>query len=371
MAPPTLKAFSLVLHQSIYSNLRQYRRCDSQFCDCDGGASSLNAAASQAVNEQHALWHAQKCKTYEHFRQILMLANQVVVFILLTMRTYALIGMRRSRLTRILDMRSKRPNGFNVQWSLVGQHDTVLSGVNGCHVEMTKSTGVHVAVAWEAQVGFDLLIFGLTIAKSTVSRRQRQAINSWIRVETGLIDLIHRDGELLPTHTLLLTCSDRWGIHSGILGHTGAIYFAFMVLANLSNIFTFFFAPDGLRGVLSTFASCVSVTMMSHLMLNLHEAASSTHTSHDTSHSSEVTVAFTTGIDPSSGQTWLDGSSPLSSRTSQPARLHSSQGTTGRSSLSSSTALSLFTNQAGSASAGRKTGGTLRSELQEIDVTTV
>ncbi|THH03754.1 hypothetical protein EW146_g10349 [Bondarzewia mesenterica] len=301
--------------------------------------------------------------------------------------------MRRSRLTRILDMRSKRPNGFNVQWSLVGQHDTVLSGVNGCHVEMTKSTYVpplaftsssstsylqplltwipsrrlkwHIAVAWEAQAGFDLLIFGLTIAKSIEVRRQRQDINNWIRLETGLIDLIYRDGELLPTHILLLTCSDRWGIHSGILGHTGAIYFAFMVLANLSNIFTFYFAPDGLRGVLSTFASCVSVTMMSHLMLNLHEATSSTHTSHDTSHTSEANIAFTTRIDLSSGQTWLDGSSPLSSRTSQPARLHSSQGTTGRSSLSS------FKNQAESASAGRKTGDTLRSELQKIDVTTV
>ncbi|THH07611.1 hypothetical protein EW146_g9262 [Bondarzewia mesenterica] len=119
------------------------------------------------------------------------------------------------------------------------------------------------------------------------------------------------------------------------------------------------------------------VTMMSRLMLNLHEVASSMHTLHDTSLSSGATIAFTIRIDPPVRQTGLDGLSSLSSRTPQPTRVPSSQGTTGRSTLSSSTASSLFTNKAGSpsgsgsnggASAGRKTGGTLRSELQEIEL---
>ncbi|THH15946.1 hypothetical protein EW146_g4616 [Bondarzewia mesenterica] len=425
MVPPTLKALSLVLLQSICAIFRQYRRFDCQFCDRDGGASSLNAAASKAVNEQHALWRIQITPHAAHLRTVRLLAPDPV-FDIIRRPYFISIVMRKSRLTRILDLRSKRPDGFNVQWSLVDQHNTVLPGVDGCYVEMTKSTyvhsthlyvllfhiffatslnldtlvdlsGVHLAMAWEAQAGFDLLIFGLTIAKSTEARRQRQDINSLIKVEMGLIDLIYRDGELLPTHISLSTCPDHWGIRSGILGHAGAIYFFIMVLANLSNIFTFYFAPDGLRGCLSTFASwyvpplrhlslnytpthpmhSVSVTMMSRLMLNLHEVASSMHTLHDTSLSSGATIAFTIRIDPPVRQTGLDGLTSLSSRTPQPTRVPSSQGTTGRSTLSSPTALSLFTNKAGSASgsgsnggasAGRETGGTLRSELQEIDI---
>ncbi|THH12885.1 hypothetical protein EW146_g7276 [Bondarzewia mesenterica] len=284
----------------------------------------LNAAASRAVDEQHALWHIH----------------------------YSLHTAHDAHL------RTVRP---------LAPHPFIDISRRPCVI----SRGMHVAVAWEAQAGFDLLIFGLTITKSTIERRQRPGINSWFRLETGLIDLIYRDG---------------------------AIYFAFMVLANLSNIFTFYFAPDGLRGVLSTFASwyvpplrhltlnytpthrthSVSVTMMSHLMLNLHKAASFTHTLHHTSDSSGPSIAFTThGIDPPAEQTGLDGSSSLSRRTPQPTRVLSSQGATGRSSLSSSTASSLFTDQAGNASgsgssggasAGRKKGRALRSELEEIEL---
>ncbi|KAJ7214358.1 hypothetical protein GGX14DRAFT_443792 [Mycena pura] len=46
-----------------------------------------------------------------------------------------------------------------------------------------------------------------------------------------------------------------------------------MALANLSNIGSFYFGGPLFRGSLSTFASCTSVTMVSRLMLNLHEQA--------------------------------------------------------------------------------------------------
>ncbi|KIM74721.1 hypothetical protein PILCRDRAFT_695652 [Piloderma croceum F 1598] len=47
-----------------------------------------------------------------------------------------------------------------------------------------------------------------------------------------------------------------------------------MALANLANILTFYLARPTLRGCLSLCASCISVTMMSRFMLNLHSAAS-------------------------------------------------------------------------------------------------
>ncbi|KAI0937555.1 hypothetical protein AcW1_001597 [Taiwanofungus camphoratus] len=52
------------------------------------------------------------------------------------------------------------------------------------------------------------------------------------------------------------------------------MYFAVMASVNLANTLTFYVLQPLLRGVLSTLASSVSVTMMSRLMLNLHEIAS-------------------------------------------------------------------------------------------------
>ncbi|KAK7466393.1 hypothetical protein VKT23_005116 [Stygiomarasmius scandens] len=61
----------------------------------------------------------------------------------------------------------------------------------------------------------------------------------------------------------------------------GSIYFAVMAVANFLNILTFYLTGPYMRGGLSTFASAVSVTMMSRLMLNLHEVAETgLYTSH-------------------------------------------------------------------------------------------
>uniref|UniRef100_A0A0W0FB88 Uncharacterized protein n=1 Tax=Moniliophthora roreri TaxID=221103 RepID=A0A0W0FB88_MONRR len=46
-----------------------------------------------------------------------------------------------------------------------------------------------------------------------------------------------------------------------------------MVLANLANILTFYLCGPFMRGGLSTFVSCISVTMLYRLMLNLHSNA--------------------------------------------------------------------------------------------------
>ncbi|KAI0310715.1 hypothetical protein OF83DRAFT_1178264 [Amylostereum chailletii] len=188
------------------------------------------------------------CMDYGLARQLLLLCNQVVVSILLALRIIALYNHSR-RVNIIVATFGVALFGLAC-WSLVGQHSSVIHDVIGCHISMTLETGIHVAVAWEAQAAFDLLIFGLTIHRTLRSqfdncRRRRLRTPSG---GLGLVDLMFRDG---------------------------AIYFIVMALANISNILTFYFASPALKGVLSTFASCISITMMSRLMLNLHEAASS------------------------------------------------------------------------------------------------
>jgi hypothetical protein len=53
----------------------------------------------------------------------------------------------------------------------------------------------------------------------------------------------------------------------------GVLYYAVVALANLANVVTFYAAPPLLRGVLSSPASVIAVTMCARLMLNVHESA--------------------------------------------------------------------------------------------------
>lgn len=105
---------------------------------------------------------------------------------------------------------------------------------------------------------FDMTVFGLTLIQSYKHRENLR----WFRgLETersgtlGLVELLFRDG---------------------------AIYFGVMALVNLANVLTFYVTSDPLRGSLSTFASCVSITMMSRLVLNLHDASSLLPSQHTT-----------------------------------------------------------------------------------------
>ncbi|KAL1941716.1 hypothetical protein VTO73DRAFT_6716 [Trametes versicolor] len=126
-------------------------------------------------------------------------------------------------------------------WSVVGQHEDVeLRG--GCHLLADRMTAIRLAVSWEALFVFDLMVFSLTLGK-TLSERYRTRVTSG---RHDIISLILRDGSM---------------------------YFAVMASVNFANTLTFYFLEPLLRGCLSTFASSVSVTMMSRLMLNLQGSA--------------------------------------------------------------------------------------------------
>ncbi|KAF8874554.1 hypothetical protein BD779DRAFT_1678696 [Infundibulicybe gibba] len=135
-----------------------------------------------------------------------------------------------------------RVANFNLpQWALSGQRTIVAQKPSGCNIGLMGDTSMRLAVAWEALFVYDSIIFALTLAKTWQAARK-------IRIHTRL-----------PIIALLL--------------RDGAIYFAVMALANLANILTFYFCGPFLRGGLSTFSNNISVTMMSRLMLNLHETA--------------------------------------------------------------------------------------------------
>lgn len=180
------------------------------------------------------------CKHYSLFVQILIIVQRVIVCTLLTLRTYALYA-RSLRILKLL-----LGSGFVLAavclWAMFGQKIVPLRIGRGCHIGVSRVTAVRLASAWEALFLYDCLIFGLTVAKAW-SARKDHAITG---IRVPLITLVLRDG---------------------------ALYFAVIGFGNFMNMVTFYFGGPFFRGGLSTFASNLSVIMMSRLMLNLHESA--------------------------------------------------------------------------------------------------
>ncbi|PCH45041.1 hypothetical protein WOLCODRAFT_77655, partial [Wolfiporia cocos MD-104 SS10] len=173
------------------------------------------------------------CSDYALYRQSLLIGAQVVVCIILCLRTYALYNRSKRILAYVIG------SGFilgGLAIFAVTDQKQGISQTGGCHIASTRLTYVRIAVAWEALFVYDISIFVLTLYKTWKERHVMRT------VQDNIFQLIWRDG---------------------------AIYFAVMASVNLANLLTFY---PLLEGVLSTSASSVSVTMMSRLMLNLHES---------------------------------------------------------------------------------------------------
>ncbi|KAJ7466812.1 hypothetical protein B0H11DRAFT_2047772 [Mycena galericulata] len=176
-------------------------------------------------------------KAFHTGHQIVLVGTQLIVSIVMLIRIHALYGRNLRFLAGFLAM--SLPLLAVIVWSVQSQgqrSDTVL-GFPGCHTSSPQPRCIlDLAAAWEGLFAYDCLVFGLTVFKT---------FSTWRR--TG------SEADHLPIHTLIL----RDGLSA-------------MAMANLGNIITFY---PILSGSLSTFASCMSVTLMARLMLNLHKTS--------------------------------------------------------------------------------------------------
>ncbi|KAJ7115104.1 hypothetical protein C8R43DRAFT_1156304 [Mycena crocata] len=180
-----------------------------------------------------------RCLRYSFIHQIILVLTHVAVCVVMILRTYALYERNNRLIVCLLAL------GVGLiavsSWTVHGQTAIPVQIFPGCHLGVTQTTGYHLSASWIALFLFDSIIFGLTMFRTHSTR-----------LHLG-------GGENLPIHMLLV--------------RDGALYFAAMALANLANIITYYLTGPLIRGSLSTFANCVSVTMMSRLMLNLHAQA--------------------------------------------------------------------------------------------------
>lgn len=114
-----------------------------------------------------------------------------------------------------------------------------IPGLN-CYGSYTIGIAVSPGLGWVTLFVYELLIFVLTVCMLCKTRGLSLGMS-----RRTILDIIFQDG---------------------------IMYFAVMTLINIPNILTYYCGPDTTRGGLATFTSCMSVTLVSRLMLNLHKS---------------------------------------------------------------------------------------------------
>ncbi|KAG2040140.1 hypothetical protein BDR03DRAFT_173732 [Suillus americanus] len=201
------------------------------------------------------------CRPYLIYRELLLLFQHIFVGLILTLRTYALYC--RSKRLLIWMVTVGLGLGGVTAATLGFRSSTLVPGYN-CFESYSQKITVSPGLGWTTLLIYELFIFVLTVHKIYKTRGVSLAIS-----RTNLLDIMFQDG---------------------------AMYFAVMSLVNLPNILTSFCGPNTVRGGLAPFTSCMSVTLVSRLMLNLHKSVNAgilTTPIRDGDHDYELT----TGID--------------------------------------------------------------------------
>ncbi|KAH7924939.1 hypothetical protein BV22DRAFT_1129445 [Leucogyrophana mollusca] len=193
---------------------------------------SSNSALSETSHPALKLYH-----DFQRYNQFVMIAVQLVGGVVMIMRVYALYDQNWPLLYSLLVTAAAVI--IVGCWAILSKSSMTLPAtslaVTGCDSGLTSEQALRLAAAWGGQLGFDVIIFALTLRKS------------WCIGPVGeraLIDIVLRDGTL---------------------------YFAIMTLANVGNIATLLLADPTSKGAGSTITNIISGTMISRLMLNLRD----------------------------------------------------------------------------------------------------
>jgi len=189
----------------------------------------------------------QSCPKYTMSRQLFIFLQQFVICVILIIRTYALYNRSKRLIVWVTFILIVLAGGVSA--ASFGQYAgnlTISPGV-GCFTTYTAEISARLGLAWVAILAFEALIFVLTVYQTCKSR--------------GLSRL-----RLVTRRNIL-----------DVMFHDGVMYFGAMTLCNIPNIVMYYYGPAVIRGNvgLSIFTSCMSVTLISRLMLNLHKSADS------------------------------------------------------------------------------------------------
>ncbi|KAG2343509.1 hypothetical protein BDR05DRAFT_963078 [Suillus weaverae] len=183
----------------------------------------------------------ESCSKYALYRQLAIFLQATIVCIIMIIRTYALYGRSKRFLACvaivIIALTILACAGTFGHFS----GDVEIEPGVGCNETFSKAVAARIGLAYVALFIFDLFIFILTVYRIC---QNSSLLRLTLVTRRNIIDVIFCDG---------------------------AMFFGAMTLSNIPNILTYYFGSVWLRGSLSTFTGCMSVTLISRLMLNLHK----------------------------------------------------------------------------------------------------
>ncbi|KAJ3828221.1 hypothetical protein F5880DRAFT_1531801 [Lentinula raphanica] len=187
------------------------------------------------------------CTVLSNIRQGILIIAQLIVTLIMTLRIHALYGCNKrilySLLTTIAILLSIV---FVVTYTVHLSSQKSLSS-SGCSTQFDSSNASRAAIAWWMIFIYDVLLFGLAVRNAFTTRQELHMIRH-LKFHASLRVILLRDG---------------------------AMYFGVMTLVNLANILTYYLLEDCMRGGLAPFTSSSSVTLVSRMMLNLHQVMGS------------------------------------------------------------------------------------------------
>ncbi|KAF8180677.1 hypothetical protein K438DRAFT_1841652 [Mycena galopus ATCC 62051] len=183
---------------------------------------------------------------------VLLILQNVLVGNILGLRVYVVYNF--SKLVLLFLISTGVVTVALAAWSISGE-TWVATQTSGCEFQLQKGSAIRkstriespldlklrslkgMAGAWEAQLCCDVVVFVFTVIRS---------YNQPSKIRRSILSYMLRDG---------------------------ALYFAILALVNLGNILMFYLGDPWTASSLSWFTSSLSVTMVSRLMLHLHQVA--------------------------------------------------------------------------------------------------
>jgi len=179
------------------------------------------------------------CRGLQSYHEYHAVAIQVVIAVMLIMRTHALYD--RSRRVLALTIGAMLAAAIVACWSIMSgkaagkQESKEYFFVIGCPFPHSQEEDARLAIAWGGLLAFDTLVFTLTVYKSLSLRRESGS---------SLLSLMLRDG---------------------------SVYYGVMVASNVANILTYLYCGIFTRGVATTLVNVLSSVMITRLTLNLRD----------------------------------------------------------------------------------------------------
>lgn len=183
----------------------------------------------------------ESCSRYMLARELFFFLQQITVCLTLTLRIYALYGRSRRLLSCMMIIGLALTGGASAGTFGDNSNTAIYISGSDCHNTLTAEKAIRYGVAWIAVFIYELLIFVLTVFRAYKTRGSMLLSPS----SGNILDIIFQDGTM---------------------------YFAVMTLINLPNILTYYCGSVITRGNLAVFTSCMSATLISRMVLNLHKS---------------------------------------------------------------------------------------------------